>query len=338
MAARNDNTFPSAALYTQRAPGVFNKLNRLAVAFVRTGLGTVSLKAGTTLDVAGVLLSYPADTAMVMPALAAGTDYAIYACTDGTLRADASFTAPSGYSVANCRQIGGFHYAPGGNATARAGGDSTPQVNEYSLWDIKFRPSCADPRGMALVANAFWADIYLTGVDHYTNGTSKYNVTIADGSSPPKVPAFFGGNGTAAYTTLTWWEAAEVALSNGKRLPTYAEFAGLAFGTTEAVSVGADPASTIWQTAYVSKWGCNQATGVLWCWGGEFGGGAASATYVANTTGRGSTYQMENAVLFGGSWSIGANSGSRASGWLYSAPLSVSFIGLRCVCDSCILA
>ena len=324
--------------FVQRLPGIFAKADRNSVAFVKTSAGTVSLKAGTTLDVAGVLLTFAADTAITMPALTAGNDYAVYACTDGTLRADASFTAPSGYSVANSRQIGGYHYAPGGNATARTGGDSTPQVNEYSLWDIKFRPACTDPRGMVLVANAFWVDIYLTGVDHYTNGSSKYNVTIADGSSPPKVPAFFGGNGSTAYTTLTWWEAAEVALSNGKRLPTYAEFAGLAFGSVEASSVGADPVSTVWQAAYVSKWGCNQAAGVMWCWGDKFGGGAASAAYVANTTGRGSTYQMENAVIFGGVWSLGAYSGSRASAWNISATLSSTSIGLRCVCDPCVLA
>jgi len=324
--------------FLQRLPGLFNKVNKSSVAFVKTGADTISLKGGTTLDVAGVLLSRQSDTAIVMPALVAGSDYAIYACTDGTFRADASFSAPSGYTTANSRQIGGFHYAPGGNAMARAGGNTAPQINEYSLWDIKFRPACSDPRGMALVANAFWADIYLTGVDHYTNGTSKYNVSIADGSSPPKVPAFFGGNGTAAYTSLTWWEAAEVALSNGKRLPTYAEFSGLAFGTTEASSNSVDPGSTTWIAAYVSKWGCNQVSGTLFQWGDEFGGGAAVAGYTANTGGRGSTYQMENAVIFGGSWSDGAISGSRASVWNTSPAISYGYVGLRCVCDPCILA
>lgn len=324
--------------FSNIAKGAFVKAAATEVAFVKTGSNTLSIKAGTSISVAGRMRIFAAQTAVIVPALTSGTDYAIYVCADGTLRADASFTAPSGYTVENSRKIGGFHYAPGGCAAARAGGNNTPQINEYSLWDIKFRPNCSDPRGMALVANAFWADIYLTGVDHYINGTSKYNTVMADGSSPPKVPALFGGNGITAYTTLTWWEAAEIAVSNGKRLPTYAEFAGLAFGSTEASSIGTDPVSTVWNAAYVSKWGCNQATGVLWQWGDEFGGGAASAAYVANTTGRGSTYQMENAVIFGGYWLSGAYSGSRASYWSLSATDSPSVIGLRCVCDPCVLA
>lgn len=323
--------------FAQHRPGTFNKSDRNSVAFTKTGAGAVSLKAGTTVQVAGVLLRFSAATAVAMPALTAGTDYAIYACADGTLRADASFSAPTGYSTANSRQIGGFHYAPGGNAVANAGGDTIPQINEYSLWDIKFRPNCTDPRGMALVANSFWADIYLTGVDHYTNGTSKYNVTIADGSSPPKIPAFFGGSGSNAYTTFTWWEAAEVAVSAGKRLPTYSEFSALAYGTTETSSNGTDPAFTTWINAFISKWGCSQVSGVLWQWGDEFGGGAAAASWAVNTTGRGSTYQMENAVVFGGDWGGGAGSGSRASYWSNSAAVSGASFGLRCVCDPCVL-
>jgi len=130
---------------------------------------------------------------------------------DATIEATADFVTPP---ASGARQIGGFHYAPGGNAAAQAGGDTTPAINEYSLWDLKWRPACPDPRGMALVASMFWCDIYLTGVDHYTNGTSKNNVTIADGSSPPKIPAAFGGNGSTAYSGFTWWESAEVLRSH----------------------------------------------------------------------------------------------------------------------------
>nr|WP_319566288.1 hypothetical protein [uncultured Rhodoferax sp.] len=446
--------------------GLFVKLDKSSPAFTKTSANTAAIKAGTYVDVAGALYVFAINTPITMPALMDGTDYAIYACTDGTLCADASFSAPIGYTTANSRQIGGFHYAPGGGAVAIAkaaiaggteigaqtvtankwalyalaidvagsitvtpavgnvagyatealaiaalparpastaaigyvtvltasglawiagtdalaggtggnpasqtkyypqtsaaigltlaigttptaisstaftyylGGDSTPQINTYSFWDIKFRPNCSDPRGMALVANTFWADVYLTGVDHYTNGTSKYNSTIADGSSPPKVPSALGGDGATAYTSLTWWEACEVAISAGKRLPTYSEFSALAFGATEAASVGIDPVSTIWQPTTVSKWGCNQVAGVMWQWGYEFGGGAASSAYIANTNGRGSTYQMEDAVVFGGPWTLAANPGSRASSWGNSATNSNLLIGQRCVCNHIVL-
>ena len=316
---------------------LFSKADTQSVAFTKTAAGTAQLKAGTYIDVSGTLLTFASATAIVMPTLTAGTDYAIYACTDGTVRADASFSAPSGYTSTTSRKIGGFHYAPGGNASARAGGDTTPAINEYSLWDLKFKPSSPDPRGMVLVADGFWADIYLLGVDHLTNGTSKYNVTIADGSSPPKIPTKFGGNGTTAYGSLNWWEAAEVLRSHGKRPPTYDEFAALAFGTTEATSGGTDPGSTILRAAYTSKWGAMLASGNMWQWGAEFGGGAAGAAWTANTGGRGSTYQMENAAIFGGNWVDTSNSGSRCSSWFFSPTNSIYDIGSRGVCDLLVL-
>lgn len=314
-------------------PTAFTKAVTTAVAFIKTAAATANLKAGTYVNVAGTLLTFAVDTAITMPALTAGTDYAIYVCTDGTVRADASFSAPTGYTTANSRKIGGFHYSPGGHSGVSGGGDATPQINEYSFWDLRFKPACTDPRGMALVADGFWSDIYLLGVDHLTNGTSKYNVTIADGSSPPKVPTKFGGNGTTAYTSLSWWVAAEVMQSHGKRLPSYAEFAALAYGTTEAASIGADPVSTTWAAAYISKWGCAQSSGNLWIWAANFGGGAAAAGWSANTDGRGSTYQMENALLVGGNWGVGSICGSRCSHWGLSATYSDGVIGSRGACD-----
>ncbi len=326
LAARN-------ALGVISASGIFYKTDPSTVAFTKTGNGTATVKAGTMVDVWGTTVTFSVATNIVMPTLTSGTDYAIYACADGTIRADASTSAPSGYTTANSRKIGGFHYAPGGNATAQAGGNTTVQINEYSLWDLNFRPNCADPRGMALVADSFWADIYLLGVDHLVNGTSKFNVTIADGSSPPRVPSKFGGNGSTTYTTLNWWEAAEVMAHHGKRLPSYQEFAALAYGTTEATQGGTDPGTTLLRAAFTSKWGVMLASGNMWVWGDEYGGGAAGAAWTANTNGRGSTYQMENAVIFGGYWDNGSTCGSRCSVWLDSPTGSNNNVGARGVCD-----
>ena len=315
--------------------GTFYKADPTTVAFTKTAAGTASIKAGTYLFVGATLVSYGTATAITMPTLTSGTDYAIWVKDDATIQATSNFTSAPG--AGNWRKIGGFHYAPGDNAAAQSGGNTTPQINAYSFWDLTFRPSCPDPRGMTLVADSFWADIYLTGVDHLTNGTSKYNVTIADGSSPPKIPTKFGGTGTSAYGSLNWWEAGEVLRSWGKRAPTYSEFAALAYGTTEASSIGTDQGSTVWNAAYVSRWGCNQAAGVMWVWGDEFGGGAAAASWTANTGGRGSTYQMENAVFFGGSWGYTSYAGSRASDWSNSPAFSYNGIGARGVCDHLIL-
>lgn len=336
---RGDGLWASVGSY-----GLFYKADPTTVAFTKTGAGTVSIKAGSKVDVAGTLVEFVGATAITMPALTAGTDYAIWVKDDATIQATSNFSSAPG--AGNWRKIGGFHYAPGGNATGVAGGNTTPAINEYSLWDLKFRPACPDPRGMALVADSFWADIYLLGVDHLTNGTSKYNVTIADGASPPKIPSKFGGNGTAAYSTLNWWEANEVLQSWGKRSPTYDEFAAFAYGTTEATSSGGTDVPTTGATGtgatsawnvFTSKWGMVQSSGCLWIWGGEFGGGAAGAAWAANTGGRGSTYQMENAVIFGGGWGDTSVSGSRASSWSHSPTDSSSGVGARGVCDHLIL-
>jgi hypothetical protein len=324
--------------------GAFFKADTATAVFTKTGNGTAQIKAGTIIDVANKLVTFDSAASIAMPSLTAGTDYAVWVKDDATIQATTNFSTAPG--AGNWRKIGGFHYAPGGNAAAQAGGNATAQINEHSFWDLKFRPACPDPRGMTLIANSFWADIYLLGVDHHVNGTSKYNVTIADGSSPPKKPLAFGGNGTTTQADGNWWNLNEVLVSHGKRPPTYDEFAALAYGTTEATSSGGTDVPTTgvngtgatsgWQV-FTSKWGVIQSSGCMWIWGGEFGGGAAGAAWTANTGGRGSTYQMENAVLFGGFWDNASNSGSRASNWNNSPTYSSSGIAVRGVANHLIL-
>lgn len=321
-------TFGAAGM---TAHGLFRKADPTIVAWTKTGNFTVSTATTLYIEVNGELKTIAASTAVTMPVSATtGTDYAIWAKTDGSLEATTNHTSPP---TANARKVGGFHYAPGGNATAQSGGNTTAQINEYSFWDVKFRPACSDPRGMALVADGFWSDIYLTGVDAITNGSSKYNVTMADGSSPPKISAKFGGNGTTTYGSYTWFEACEHASAFGKRLPTQREFMALAYGTTEASSIGTDQGSTILNAAYTSKWGVMQSSGVLWVWADDRGGPAAAASWNANTEGRGSEYNAPNAGILGGDWSDGSNAGSRCSGWRNAASASSSGIGSRFVCD-----
>ena len=310
--------------------GLFTKVDSTIVAWTKTGNGTATSATTIYIDVNGSIKTIASGASITMPTLTAGTDYAIWAKTDGTLEATSNFTSPP---TANARNVGGFHYAPGGNATAQAGGDTTPSINAYSFWDLKFRPVCSDPRGMTLVGGGYWADIYLTGVDAITNGSSKYNVTMADGSSPPKVPTMFGGNGTTNYGSYTWFEAMELATAFGKRCPTQQEFMSLAYGTTEASSVGTDQVSTILNAAYTSKWGVVQAAGVLWIWGRERGGAYATGGWNANTEGRGSEYNAPNSVLLGGTWYDGSLCGSRCSDWSGAASTSNDAFGSRFCCD-----
>ena len=119
----------------------------------------------------------------------------------------------------------------------------------------------------------------------------------------------------------------------GKRLASYQEYAALAFGTTEASSIGADQNTTQLNASYTSKWGIMQSTGVIDVWGSNFGGGAAGASWAVNTNGRGSTYQLPNTAIFGGNWFAGANAGSRYSVWNSAPAGSNTYISGRGVCD-----
>ena len=307
--------------------------------FYKTGAGTISVKAGSVIGLNASTFTFSMDTAVQMPSLSAGTDYAVYMCSDGNLHADANFSYPTGFSPATSRQIGGFHYAPGGNAAAQAGGDTTPAINPYSIWDLKFRPLAPDPRGMALILNRFWSDIYLCNITPEANGTSRYNMTIADGSSPPKKPTAFGGDGNAAYGSFTWWEAAEVMSAAGKQLLAYDEFAAAMYGTTEGSSGGTDPGSTILRAAYTSKFGIMLASGNTWVWGRDFSywPGSNGAGWKDNAGARGQLYLANDqglvAALFGGDWDNGGNAGSRSSDWIYYPWGSSSNIGARGRCD-----
>lgn len=322
---------PATGINSVGTSGLFAKANSTIAAFTKTGAFTISTAQQLKVEVNGTVQIIAASTAITMPGSpTTGADYAIWCKPDGSLEATTNFTSPP---VANSRKIGGFHYAPGGNATAQAGGNTTPQINEYSIWDLKFRPTATDPRGMTLIAGGYWMDIYFTGVDAITNGSSKYNVLMADGSSPPKVPTMFGGSGSSTYGSYTWFEAMELATSFGKRCPTQLEVMSAMFGTTEASSIGTDQVNTILNAAYTSKWGVIQATGVLWIWGIERGGPFAGASWNANTDGRGSEYNAPNAVILGGYWFEASISGSRCSDWFYAASYSTSSVGSRFVCD-----
>jgi len=347
-------------------PMAFYKADSQTPAFVKTGAGTISVKAATYIMVAGTLVAFAAQTAITMPTLTAGTDYAIYACADGTIRADSNWSAPTGYTTADSRKIGGFHYSLVASGTTVAGGsfatagngmiwtqtdvDNIAGINQWSIWDLKFRPVAADPRGMALVGGKTWVDIYLCSTDTAAYGTSKAGSNIASGTVLPKIPAAFGGNGSTTYPTLNWWVANELARANQKRLLWAHEFFEAAFGVTENQSIDATASTyptTQRNAGYTSKYGIEQASGHHQVWGQDsnFYSEAASPAGAWKDvngnngagTGRGQEYTFGtyglSRVVLGGSRTNGANSGSRASVWNSSPWGSYWGIGLRAACD-----
>ncbi len=322
--------------------GLFVKADPYSVAFTRTGNGTIALKAGTVIELNGVIYTFPAQTAVQMPTHTAGTDYKIYLCNDGTVRGDASFTAPTGFTVATSRAIGGYHYAPGGNATAyNTGGNTTPQINPRSIWDLHWMPAAKDKRGWALnLDDRRWISIYPLIVDHVASGPFRYNMVVADGASPPKVPTVLGGNGMTTYSDFTAYTANECLRAYGAELASVDELMLAAYGVVENTGLGADPVSTIWDAPRTSMIGCTGITGNQWSWtrttSTRWDGTGGFAWRNVNG-GRGQLYIGGDvnliAGIFGGTWSDGANCGSRASGWITSPWNSNALLVARGCCD-----
>lgn len=317
------------AVYYNRRPALYR-----GSLFYKTAATTISVAAGAVLN--GKY--YATATAVTMPSHSNNTDYAIWQHpSTGALVGDASFTtAPAGATGGSV--VGGYHYIPSGRPTAVNNGSPTgsAEILEFSIWDLTYRPSCPDPRGMACINDAFWIDLYLAGATSYAGSTfsavpsSKIGLTIADGSSAPLVPAQYGGNGSTTYGSFTWYEASEMAASFGKRLPSYGEFSAAAFGAPEASSRGTDPGTVIWERA--SKFGLAQATGTLQQWGSDYAlAGSPGAWTTDPTEGRGDVYDsgFSRAVVLGGLWNGTSNSGSRAASWVLTPWYSFGNLGAR---------
>jgi transcriptional regulator with XRE-family HTH domain len=265
---------------TASVPPLFVKINPHAPALIVTGPSSIAICAGTRV----AKRSFRKTTPLKIPrgGLKVGADYGV--TIDG-LRIE---KLPAQYT--GWKYLGGFHFAPGGNAAGHAGGNNQPAINPCSVWDLNFRPSCRDPRGMALIEGLkgkFWCDIYLTGVDHLTDGTSKFSVPIADGRSPPRNLA--GGN----YDKFDYPTACAVMKHHGKGLLSLDEFSAATAGVTEKTAFGADPKITGLDAARTSKFGLMQATGNMWVWGHDGDPDAPRAS------------------IFGGSWLFAGDAGSR---------------------------
>ncbi len=275
------------------------RADRTAAILVATAGDAIAIRAGTAIEIAGQTHVFEAKTPVGMSDLAAGTDYAVLIDETG-----APFATPVAANPLNAPFVAGFHFAPGGCAAERNGGDATPAINPYSIWDLNFRPNCPDPRGMAHVetkdGRRFWVDIYLTGVDHKEQGTSRYGVEIADGWSLPR---------------LDYQVASDIVARHGKRLPTYDEFRTAAFGVTERTSADDDPKKTGLEAARTSKFGLMQATGNLWIWGTD-----------------GDDEDPRPSIL-GSSWLNGSNAGSRYARLGSWADNSSGHIGVRAASD-----
>lgn len=259
----------------------------------------------------------------------AGKDVYIYACWPSNVEsgipvfvASMNSTTPTGYNATNSRKIGGVHClcADVGTITGHLlSGYVAGDVLPASLWDLRHRPVSA-PEGMVYIEPLdLWADIYLNSWDG-EKVVSEYGAVIADGTSS---------------RSYHWWRWAEEFNLLKKRLPHRWEFRELADGSPEAVNIqgSADPNTTGGHTAtnsqrIISKYGCEDCTGVLWQWGSDltthgttngWAGYSYNSSIVPTETNRGGEYYATTyAARFGGNWDAGSYCGSRSVSWVVS--------------------
>jgi len=319
-----------------RTLGGFYKADPHLPAFVKTGGATLSIRAQTRIEIAGAWVEFLVDTAVTMPALVAGTDYAIWCSPAGALQATADpFNAPATPPVAGARRIGGFHFGLVAPGTTPAGGsfattgftnqggsmiwtqaavDRIAGINEFSIWDLAWRCK-GQQRGMVLDPQTeVWHAIYFCSTNHILNGVSRFNTDVASGTVLPRIPLAYGGDGTLNYGRLSQYECEEIAASFGLRLPNVDEFRSAMFGVNEAQSLGGALSTiplTARQPSFTSRLGIEQATGHQWIFarGNSAAGGSA---WIAGPN-RGDAFGNPWVVLLGGNRSSAANSGSRAS-------------------------
>ena len=306
-----------------------------SVAWAKTGNNTAEASQDLIVEVNGTVVKIPEGTTISMPTLAAGTDYAIWVNPDGSLQAATSFTTPP---VAGGRRVGGFHYAPGGRATGTSGGNTTPQIMETSFYDLKWRPSVVDPRGLVLVGDgSFWTGMYHMSANHLTGPVHKYNVNPCRDGNPPQNITTAGNYPNASSANII-----EALQYHGFRAPNFWEFQLLAYGTTEATALGGSgPGLTGVLSSgagnkqrFTSQWGVFDATGVLNHWGNDTI--LTTENQALPNPSRGNFFRYLHFALFGGFWASGASAGSRAVP-TDTATFSSTAYGSRGVCDHIIL-
>ena len=255
--------------------------------------------------------------------LAAGTDYCIYACTDGTtlsFKVSANATVPSGFDAAHSRKIGGFHtlcVAVGTISGHSLTDFAVKDILPASIWDLHHRPVCS-PNGMVYSEGINkWVDIYLA------SGTGASTVSV------------YGGT---ISDTRNWMDFADDGGAVKKKMLDDAEFQVIAAGSNEETNItgSSDPGTTgghvdTASRRMISNIGVEDACGALSQWlstqsyiytsttgyWGNLPGGKGS--YYTNYTSDPGASEMDNAdagsdvkLVAGGYWASGVNAGSRS--------------------------
>lgn len=263
--------------------------------------------------------------------LAAGTDYYIYACTDGTtlsFKASANSTNPTGFDAAHSRKIGGFHtlcVAAGAIAGHTLTNYAVKDILPATVWCLKNRARNLNQVGQLWNPyNQQWEDIYLASDDGAGGVQSVYNAAILD--------------------TLDWNTFVDRGGKVGKKLFYDGQFQIAAAGSNEETNIAgsSDPETTGGHSdtagrRMISNLGHEDMCGAMWQWLQDQSSmqSADAAGWYDLPGSKGSLYRPANTsdikLLAGGSWGNAANCGSRSraaddSRWAAGTGLGARFI------------
>lgn len=258
-------------------------------------------------------------------ALSLGDDVYVYACQQATgyakLLASKNSTAPTGYTGANSRKIGGFHVGRIRPIAQRfvAAYLPLPGVVPGSVWDLGHRPKCS-PEGMNEFQPGLWGSIY--------------QLSVISGSWPNIV---FGSRfnvspvrSTGGYNELDLHRGTHAA---GMREPSFEEWLMMADGAPQGLDGSNDTAWTMTTNTAPSNTGFLQKSvscsnfadcvGNLWeRLNYHFDIGSSTNAFAWDATvvntgqdsaqARGQVFHVAwRSAVAGGSWSEGALAGAR---------------------------
>jgi hypothetical protein len=281
-------------------------------------------------------------------AVALGDDIYVYGCQQATgyvkLICSKNATAPTGYTAANSRKIGGFHVGRTRPIAQRFVAAYAPLAGIVpgSVWDLGHRPKCS-PEGMNEFQPGLWGSIYLLSVisGAWPNVVfgSRYNV------SPVR--------STGGYNELDLHRGIH---ASGMREPSFEEWLMMADGAPQGLDATNDTAWSATSNTGPCNTGALQKSvscanfvdcvGNLWehlNYHFDIGNGTNAYAWDATVVNTGQdSAQARGQVLHvawrsavaGGSWGEGVHAGARTLDTLESPWGANGNIGARGVSDS----
>ena len=280
---------------------------------VNPGAYTIPIKVGAYTHVMTAAVEVTA-AMLDTGAIAAGKDYSVFACTDGTtlsFQVSLASAYPAGFDAAHSLRIGGYHtlcvavgVIAGHTLTGYAEKDILPQ----SIWDLRHRANNKNMSNAGLVyddSNPGWEVIYLGSDDGAGGIQSVYGATILD--------------------TINWMDYNDHLAKVGMVMEDDGEFQSLATGSNEEINIAgsADPVTTGGHSdtagrRMISNIGCEDCAGALNQWLRDTSAnhdGAVAAGWLDLPGDKGSFYRPvdtdEIKLSAGGYWSHAAACGSR---------------------------